>query len=421
MLHRAVNARKARGRLVSLISNIASYVVLPLIVLGCGQRPTQQEGSSATDSAGVRIVESVRGAWTDPWRVDVEPLLSIGSVEGDPDQELDQVAGAVRLTPDRIVVANGGRFQLLFFDGEGHLVARAGGRGGGPGEFQSLEWIARYGADSVLAVDVSSHRVSYFDADGKFGRSVRLVPNVQVPFPRPVGVFGDGSLLTTQGSYRLGADPPVRTERTQQALFRYSADGSTATMLGSFPGPEWVIAPIGPVGQWERRRRPFGRMTAFAAARNLFYVADNATYEIRVYSLEGRPLQVMRKTGESLPLEEADIRSFEDSALAASDPRARRQMRTLFERLPPSPPTHPAYAPDIHIDTDLDVWVRESSHAGDRRSRWSVFAASGELLGTVRLPDGVDVLDIGSDYVLGLKKDEMDVEYVQMFRLRRVP
>ena len=67
----------------------------------------------------------------------------------------------------------------------------------------------------------------------------------------------------------------------------------------------------------------------------------------------------------------------------------------------------------------MNVWVRESTRPGDQRSLWSVFSAGGELLGTVDMPPGVDILDIGADYVLGLQRDALDVEYVQQFQLRR--
>lgn len=393
--------------------------LLPLAALECERPVARQEASTVRDSAGVRVVENSRGTWTTPWQVGAEPLLTIGSVDGDPDHLLYRVIGAVGLPDGRIVIANEGSLELLFYDSRGNLLSRAGGRGGGPGEFQSLEWLSRYGPDSVLAVDVWNQRVSYFAADGNFARSVRLEPNAQIPFPSPVGVFGDGSLLATQGTFSLGGEPPVRTERSQEPLFRYQPDGRGAEALGSFPGPEWVIAPVGPVGQWERRRRPFGSETAFAAAADRFYVGDNATYEIRAYSVAGRLIQVIRRAAVPITIEQADIRAFEDSALAVGDARRRRQMRVLFDNLPPPPRTYPAYAPEIHVDDDLNLWVRESSRVGLQSSGWSVFSAAGEFLGTVLMPPGIDVLDIGVDYVLGLQRDEMGVEYVRKFRLRR--
>ncbi len=399
-------------------------MLIPWATLGCEQPPLSQEASTARDSAGVRIVESRLGAWSNPWEVVAEPLLTIGSIDGDPNQVLYQVTGAVGITGDRFVVANAGRYELLFYDGDGYLLRRAGRRGGGPGEFQSLEWVSRCGSDSILAVDVRAHRVSYFDADGNFGRSVRLEPNAQIPFPRPVGIFGDGSLLATQGTFRLGGDPPIRALRTQVPLFRYESDGSAATLVGTFQGPEWVVVPTGPIRDYggralERRARPFGRGTAFAAARDRFYVADNETYEIRVFSSAGQLIQVIRRSIAPLPVEGTDIRAYEDSALAGASAFARAQLRSLFDNQPPPPRTHPAYAPYIIIDSDMNLWVRESNRPGDERSRWSVFTDEGELLGEVDMPPGLRVLDIGPDYVLGLHRDELDVEYVRKHVLHK--
>lgn len=409
------------ARLPMNLPPVSTWLILLFsTALGCGGENSRQAASISRDSAGVRIVENFRGTWTVPWQVDDEPRLTIGSIGGDPDQELDQVTGAVTFAADRIVVANGGRLELLFYDRDGVLLRRVGGRGGGPGEFQSLEWVARFGVDSVLALDVWGQRVSYFDAAGNFIRSVRLEPNARLPFPRPVGVFGDGSFLGTKGIFALGGEPPAgRAERELEPLFHISSDGQTATHLGSFPGRERAIVPSGPRGGLERRQRPFGRETVFAAAGDRFYVADNESYEIRVYSITGQLIQVIRKQAVPIRLEASHVEAFEDSVLATVDAAARPRTRVLFASMPPPPETYPAFAPAIHIDSDLNLWLRESSRPGDPRSLWSVFSAAGNLLGVVEMPPGIEVLDIGADYVLGLHRDELDVEYVQYFHLRR--
>jgi len=388
--------------------------------LACGNPGPAPDADVSRDSAGVLIVENTRGTWTLPWEVDSEPRLTIGSVSGNPDQELDQVTGAVGLPGDRIVVANGGRLELLFYNRDGEFLSRAGGRGSGPGEFQSLEWVARFGPDSILALDVWGQRVSYFDASGHFVRSVRLEPNARLPFPRPVGFFADGSFLGTNGTFALGGEPPAgRAERDPEPLFHISSDGRTTTELGSFPGQERVIVPTGPRGDLERRKRPFGRETAFAAAGERFYVADNERYEIRVYSMTGGLLQIIRKETVPLPLEVPQIQAFEDSVLATVEEMVRPQMRTLFATMPPPPSTYPAFAPAIHVDSNLHLWVKESGRPGDRHSRWSVFSSTGEFLGLVEMPPEIEVLEIGANYILGLHRDELDVEYVQSFRLHR--
>ncbi len=318
------------------------------------------------------------------------------------------------------MVANDGSMELLFYDRDGELLRRVGGQGSGPGEFQSLEWMARVGPDSVLALDVRGQRISYFDGSGNFVRSVRLEPNARLPFPRPVGFFADGSFLGEKGTFALGGDPPAgRTLRDLEPLFHISSDGRTATELGSFPGGEQVIVPAGPGGRLERRKRPFGPETVSAAAGDRFYVADNARYEIRAYSMAGRLIQIIRKETIPVPLEASRVQAYEDSVIATMGEKARPQMRTVFATMPPPPSTYPAFAPAIRVDSDLNLWVKEFGQPGDLRSPWSVFSPAGEFLGLVEMPPAIEVLEIGSDYVLGLHRDEFDVEYVQFFRLQR--
>lgn len=46
-----------------------------------------------------------------------------------------------------------------------------------------------------------------------------------------------------------------------------------------------------------------------------------------------------------------------------------------------------------------------------------VFASDGTLLGRVPFPPGIEVLEIGTDYVLGVTEDELGVERVVLHGL----
>ena len=50
---------------------------------------------------------------------------------------------------------------------------------------------------------------------------------------------------------------------------------------------------------------------------------------------------------------------------------------------------------------------------------WDVFSADGAWLGRVHTPGRFRVLEIGSDYMLGVRKDDLDVEHVQVLALTR--
>lgn len=93
----------------------------------------------------------------------------------------------------------------------------------------------------------------------------------------------------------------------------------------------------------------------------------------------------------------------------------RRQFAAML-----TPATLPSYA-DLLGDGGGRLWLREFLLPDEqaRGERWTVFDADGRMLGTVATPAGLRVTEIGADYVLGVWKDEEDVEHVRLHRLVR--
>ena len=50
---------------------------------------------------------------------------------------------------------------------------------------------------------------------------------------------------------------------------------------------------------------------------------------------------------------------------------------------------------------------------------WEVFSPDGTWLGQVFLPGRFSVMEVGTDYVLGVHRDDLGVESVQILALRR--
>ena len=61
----------------------------------------------------------------------------------------------------------------------------------------------------------------------------------------------------------------------------------------------------------------------------------------------------------------------------------------------------------------------DSQKPGETEAYWSVFDPEGRLVGSLDMPDGVEVLEIGENYLLGLYRDEFEVEYVRAYGLTR--
>jgi hypothetical protein len=84
----------------------------------------------------------------------------------------------------------------------------------------------------------------------------------------------------------------------------------------------------------------------------------------------------------------------------------------------PARETVPAFD---HLITDEagNLWVRDYLVSPDDAPRWSVFDPQGRWLGTAETPAGMDVYQIGSDWILGRVKDDLDVEYVRLYPLEK--
>ncbi len=108
-----------------------------------------------------------------------------------------------------------------------------------------------------------------------------------------------------------------------------------------------------------------------------------------------------------------------DGRLGPNPPPRRRE---AFSRLP-VPDSKPAYT-RILVDSEGCIWAEEYRHVwlslrSNRPRSWNVFGPQGEWLGSVRLPAPFAVFEIGADYILGVSRDDSDVEHVQLLRLNR--
>src|SRR5690625_4203127 len=135
-------------------------LLLTLTLAGCAADAPRANLATERDSAGIRIVENAepRPGTVPEWTIDDEPLLEIGVLDGDPAEQFFRVAGTLRLSDGRVVVADGGSGEVRVFDAEGRHLATGGGQGDGPGEFRNLSRLYRLPGDTILAWDAGLRR-----------------------------------------------------------------------------------------------------------------------------------------------------------------------------------------------------------------------------------------------------------------------
>ena len=391
-------------------------LALTLAVPGC-QPEAERSGTVVRDSAGVLIVENSEYAWPDGhgWRLASQPALDIGANDTDPNHQLFQVVGAVRLSDDRIVIANSGTGELRFYDISGMFISKAGRKGGGPGEFQGLKWLGRTGGDSLLAFDWRNRRLSIFDPVGNFVRSVTLDDLAPAPPSHTyVGLFGDGSLMI--GAQRLFASSTIQSGVHDDTIFhlRFDSRGVTHDTIGRHPGAESYI--LVHDGGLELVPLPFGRTPRTAVHQSAYYFGRGDSYVIGLYSAAGRLTRSIRNRQPNVEVTADDRKRYiERSIEGIDDDDERRVIESLMSDIP-FPAAMPAYA-ELRLDSDGYLWVENYRKAEDERPHWTVFDPNGRMLGRVELPDRFTIHQIGRDFILGSVKDEMDIEHVRLYEL----
>lgn len=84
----------------------------------------------------------------------------------------------------------------------------------------------------------------------------------------------------------------------------------------------------------------------------------------------------------------------------------------------PVPDSLPAFQ-SLRVDASGWLWAQFYQADADDPKEWVIIDTDGRARGLVRTPARLNVLHIGEDEIVGLYRDELDVEYVHRYELRR--
>ncbi len=361
------------------------------------------------DSAGVTIVESAEPRWASEslWMVDSTPLLDLATTATGPNHEFSQVSDAVRLADGSIAVADAGSSQVRQFTPEGEFAWALGRTGGGPGEFQQLSNLTRLPGDSIVAFDYWLGRLTVISARGSFGREVHAVR----PGPGVEKLLAlTDSTFVAQFSEYDEMDGQAGLFRVPARILRLSTGGGVVDTIATIRGTETFIIPTGAM------RPLFPRMGHMTADDGRVYVGSAEQLAYAVYSTDGGLERIVRVPDFDLRVSADEIQRERDAMLG---PRPSARARSMADALP-APTTRPAYA-QLVVDTTGAVWAAGFRAFADTvgPTPWQLFTPDGEWLGSTMLPRRLRVFEIGRDYLLGVNLDSLDVERVQLLRLRR--
>lgn len=375
-------------------------------MIACGEasRSVDSADQAGSDSAGSR------------WSVTDQPLLVLG--EGnDPDSDLYRVQAAIRTGTGSIAVANGATAEIKFFGQDGSLKRVVGGKGGGPEEFTFLVDLTRSAGDTLLAL-VGPKDVARFSAEGAYLSKTTYESNYYLTDSRAHSgyVLPNGNILTQFDSRR--PDHGRFRPETLYVLLRPGREDFDS--IAWLPGIELIAEPGDPLTR-RTDAVAFSPNYHIAIGPDRFFVGDSHEYAVEVYNFEGDRIGQVALPHEPRRVTRRDrddhIDAFRKMIIeqAYSDEERGRYERRLRDQ--PFADVFPAFG-DIAADREGNLWVQDSHAAADRVD-WTVYDRAGKQVARVALPTILQILEIGSDYLLALSRDDLGVETVQMFSLER--
>jgi hypothetical protein len=393
----------------------STAVLVCAALAACGkERPSSYV--SERDSAGITIVESTAPRWgtVARWSVDSEPLVDLSTSGTGEAHEFYRVVDAIRLSDGSIAVANAGSSEVRFYSSKGVFIKSVGREGEGPGEFQRLSSIDRFRGDSLEVFDYSARRVTVLSPEWEVSRVISL----QLQFLWKLWPLDDTTLLS------MLVWPSVLVEEGDEGLVRMPVPVVRFSLTGA------VIDTVAMAAGYEELRirgedgfsaaRPlFGKNSHLAVHGGRFYLGSADQMQYRIFAPDGTLERIVRVPDYDLTLAHDDLQAERD-AILGDDPSP--SLRSYFDDLP-VPDKKPAYS-ELLVDARGCVWAAE--HVGELTGwlamdprKWEVFSTDGEWLGSVLSPRRFTVFEIGDDYVLGVFRDDLDVEHVQLLRLHR--
>ena len=348
------------------------------------------------------------------WAVDQQPHLRIAMTGG---IDFASVVGLSVLPDGGVVLASDLRNNLQFFDAEGRHVKSVGRRGQGPGEFDGVDDLHRFG-DTLALVDMN-RAIHRFTLDGKYVASKRVTGATE----RMHGFFANGDrLVGIQRTERLREGS--RQQATEE-LVRLSA--SSRVTLGAFSTQEFMLLPGG-----QLRGSVYSPRNRVAVLGDRFCAGYAGSQTFGCYDGSGRRLWTRSLTGaEPVAATKVDQEAYFNDIYEVNvgSPRSMLDDQVRWARRRVTFASSLGVYGAMHFADDGALWIGPPSTDDWRRTnpnplprvstRWRVFSPSGAAIANVTLPPRFYLLEAGSNYVAGVTKDDDDLEVVLVYRLRK--
>lgn len=338
------------------------------------------------------------------WEVDPDPIVAIGTLEGDEAYVFSRIA-AVRILPTGgLAVADGSSGTIRLFGSEGRLRRAVGRIGEGPGEFQYINGMWFHPPDTLLVYDADAFRLTTYLTSGE-RISTRAFRADQ---GRPESYLG-----------RVGTDAVLVW--IKQRMRNESVISPDTMQIGRF-GPDGLLSELLVTGLGMRRLGgpvPFSPHFLRVMVDETIFHTDGLSGSVSRTSARGQQSDAIEIpiTRLNPDLAWSQLQSAVDSARA-------EQLREA--RSTPGADTIPVFS-DLLADDSAYLWLKlyapetDSHWVGRSRTGgdWVVLTGDGLVVAQVAMPDLFRPMDIRGDLVAGVGVDALGIERAMIYRVRR--
>ncbi len=402
-----------------------SGLVLATACSGTGDAGPTWSGTMR-DSAGVTIVENQDvPLWGEGDGWTFTRLVRVGVREGDDRYQMGGVSGLVVLSDGRIVIADAMARNVRFFTPDGEHLVTVGRRGSGPGEFAGVIQLFVGPGDTILAVDRRALRANRIAPDGTWLGSTSAAPE------GGFFIYGlDDDQITHQivALIRpLGGDAAPSDVRFAYVV-SYDLYGTIGDTLARLPNRQ----SRSPSGETELRHYYRGGpdydlcdgMLVTSHSDDFRFVWNRPDGSIeRIATLDRERLPITAEDRDLLYKEvDADFKADGRSAGQAGEFKSRMRFEDQYPawRRFVCGPRGSILVQRVRTvsETYPDVNLSERPIGGD----WDTYDRQGRYLGVPSLPTYAHrhafvQLQSGEWVMLGIEEDEMDVQYVSVWRV----